>query len=206
MLIDGGHTYAVLQEVLSSMAPVVLPAFTADDVLPDGEYSMTFADLRASILAQPDPNNANWDFAWRARLVDNLEIMVLELWAVGVTKVFVDGSFVENKDHPNDIDGYFECDLHYLATGALERDLNVRNPHKVWTWDHTQRSPGNGKLQLPMWHRYRVELYPHVPGFGCGISDQHGNELEFPAAFRKSRNNHTPKGIIRILPTTGVTP
>lgn len=24
------------------------------------------------------------------------------------------------------------------------------------------------KKQLPMWHRYRVELYPHVLGFGLG--------------------------------------
>jgi hypothetical protein len=51
-----------------------------------------------------------------------------------------------------------------------------------------------------MWHRYRVELYPHVPGLGigCGIVDQHGNEFEFPSAFRQSRRDGTPRGIVKI--------
>jgi len=61
---------------------------------------------------------------------------------------------------------------------------------------------GNGypKRQLPMWHRYRVELYPHVPGLGLGsgILDRWGNELEFPSAFRQSRRDGTPRGIIKI--------
>ena len=35
-----------------------------------------------------------------------------------------------------------------------------------------------------MWLVYRIELYPHVAGFGSGIIDEHGNELELPAAFR----------------------
>ncbi len=54
--------------------------------------------------------STTWDRPWRARLVDNLEIMVLQLWQVGVTSIWIDGSFVENKDHPHDIDGYFEVD------------------------------------------------------------------------------------------------
>jgi hypothetical protein len=28
---------------------------------------------------------------------------------------------VEEKDHPNDIDGYFVCDLQVLASGELTR-------------------------------------------------------------------------------------
>lgn len=59
---------------------------------------------------------------------------------------------------------------------------------------------GYPKKQLPMWHRYRVELYPHVPGLGLGsgILDKWGNELEFPSAFRQSRRDGTPRGIIKI--------
>jgi hypothetical protein len=49
-----------------------------------------------------------------------------------------------------------------------------------------------------MWHRYRVELDPHVSGMGSGIRDKHGNELEFPAAFRLSRRDDRPRGIIRV--------
>ena len=51
-----------------------------------------------------------------------------------------------------------------------------------------------------MWHLYRVELYPHVPGLGigCGILDKHGHELEFPSAFRQSRRVGRARGIVNI--------
>lgn len=134
-------------------------------------------------------------------MVDRLAILTNQLWSVGVDEIFVDGSFVEDKSHPNDIDGYFACDKDEFVTGALAQKLNVLDPHKVWTWDPNSRRPYRGypKKQLPMWHRYRVELYPHFPGLFAGIKDQHGNELEFPAAFRLARRNHSPKGIIRLL-------
>jgi hypothetical protein len=51
-----------------------------------------------------------------------------------------------------------------------------------------------------MWHAYRVELYPHVPGLGlgCGIRDEHGHELEFPSAFRRFRRDGAPRGILSL--------
>jgi hypothetical protein len=49
-----------------------------------------------------------------------------------------------------------------------------------------------------MWHFYRVELYPHF-GQLTGISDEFGNDLQFPAAFRKSRTEHRQKGIVKLL-------
>jgi hypothetical protein len=51
-----------------------------------------------------------------------------------------------------------------------------------------------------MWHLYRVELYPHVPGLGIGsgIRDKYGHELEFPSAFRQSRRDSKPRGIVKI--------
>ncbi|QJX01355.1 hypothetical protein FTUN_8999 (plasmid) [Frigoriglobus tundricola] len=54
------------------------------------------------------------------------------------------------------------------------------------------------KRQLLMWLRYRVELYPHY-GQLCGICDAQGHELEFPSAFRQSRRNSTPKGIVKLV-------
>ena len=53
------------------------------------------------------------------------------------------------------------------------------------------------KKQLPMWHHYRVELYPHC-GLPSGIKDAYGNDLEFPSAFRQSRRDGKPRGIIKI--------
>jgi hypothetical protein len=184
----------------------VIPPFEPDGFLPPGDYELSFAELRQSTLVLgPGDLSASpaWDSGWRSRLVDNLEVLTRQLWQVGITEVFADGSFVEDKDHPNDIDGYFVCDLDRLKSGELTRELNLLDPGKVWTWDPASRRPYRGypKRQLPMWHKYRVELYPHVPGLGVGsgIRDKHGNELEFPSAFRQSRRDGTPKGIVKIL-------
>jgi len=183
---------------------VVLPDFTAEGLLPAGDYPLTLPQLRASTLVVgPPPLVAagTWDAAWRAHLVDNLAILVDQLWRVGLDRIFVNDSFVEDKAHPNDIDGYFECTYAMLASGQLEAALNALDPEHAWTWDVTRRrfDTDSGKWQLPMWHAYRVELYPHVPGLLSGIRDRYGNELPFPSAFRQQRGTFAPKGIVRIL-------
>jgi hypothetical protein len=179
-----------------------LPPFTPDGALPPGDYLLTLDELRTSmlVLGPGEPKQCpTWDASWREKLVENLAVLVGQLWQVGITEIFVDGSFVEDKDHPNDIDGYFACDLRQLASGDLQRQLNILDPYKIWTWEPATRRPCRGypKKQLPMWHQYRVELYPHF-GQPSGIRDQYGNELEFPAAFRRSRADGKPKGIIKI--------
>lgn len=179
----------------------MLPGFTIEGYLPPGDYPMTLAQLGVSMLVEGPPEGyPNWDREWRARLVENLGVLVEQLWQVGIEEIFVDGSFVEDKEHPNDIDGYFVCELRDLASGDLQRRLNLLDPHKVWTWDPRTRRPYRGypKKQLPMWHVYRVELYPHF-GQLSEICDQHGNELEFPSAFRLSRRDGEPRGIVKIV-------
>src|ERR1700732_4902670 len=94
-----------------------LPPFTLDGVLPPGDYALSLAELGTSTLVTGSTNGSTtWDVPWRTRLVRNLGVMAAQLWQVGITAIFVDGSFVEDKDHPNDIDGYFECDVRYLAS------------------------------------------------------------------------------------------
>lgn len=183
----------------------MIPPFQADGLLPPGDYEVSFAELRSSVLVRGAGSNlssSTWDVSWRSHLVDNLEVLVKQLWQLKIYDVFVDGSFAEDKDHPNDIDGYFVCAFDLLRTGELIRQLNLLDPYKVWTWDPNSRKPYRGypKKQLPMWHRYRVELYPHVPGLGigCGIFDRYGNELQFPSAFRQSRRDGNPRGIIKV--------
>jgi hypothetical protein len=109
-----------------------IPQFI-NGVLPVGDYEVTFEELRNSILVKGfiDVCGNNWDVKWRSGLVDNLEVMVNQLWQVGVRDIFIDGSFVEDKDHPNDIDGYFECDDSYFFTGKLQRDLNLLEEDKI---------------------------------------------------------------------------
>src|SRR5438067_369942 len=182
-----------------------LPPFDAEGLLPPGDYELSFDELRHSLLVLYPGNQEAypaWDGAWRERLVMSLEILTRQLWDVGIREIFADGSFAEDKEHPNDIDGYFVCDLKQLISGELERKLNLLDPSKVWTWDPASRKQYHGytKKQLPMWHTYRVELYPHVPGLGigAGIFDKDGNELEFPSAFRQCRRNGKPRGIVKI--------
>jgi hypothetical protein len=185
-----------------SNQPVWLPEFDEFGMLPAGDYELSLQQLASSMLVVGPQNRAaypHWDAAWRAQLVANLAILVGQLWQIDITEVFVDGSFAEDKQHPNDIDGYFVCDRHQLASGQLQAELNRLDPHKCWTWDPARRRAYRRypKKQLPMWHAYRVELYPHY-GQSSGIRDIYGNELEFPAAFRRSRRDGRSRGIVKI--------
>ncbi len=182
------------------MAPI--PEFTADGVLPVGDHSATLAELMQSVLVLgPKHVPIGWDRRWRAELVENLGVLVPKLWAVGIEEVFVDGSFVETKSHPGDIDGYFRCDLDDFLSGRLQSRLHAVDPSGVWKWAHEDRCPVEGEYlpKLPMWERYRVELYPHFPGLKSGIRNELGEALEFPDAFRLSRPNFIRKGIVKLV-------
>lgn len=178
----------------------MLPPFQANGLLPPGDYELSLEELRSSMLVVGPPGIEVWDCDWRRHLIDNLEILLKQLWQVGIKDIYINGSFVEDKAHPNDIDGYFACDRDYLASGRLQQELNLLEPDKIWTWSPNSRRPYRGypKRQLPMWLKYRVELYPHVIGMGCGIRDKFGNEMEFPSAFRQCRRNGEPKGIVKV--------
>ena len=173
-------------------------------MLPACEYALTLNELRQSHLVMEQGNpSPTWDTVWRGQLVNNLEILANQLWQAGVSEIFVDGSFVEDKDHPGDIDGYFVVDRDQLVGRRLERELNRLAPDPIWTWEWSKRRtpPGGGKPQLPMWLKYRVELFPHFAGLPSGITDEFGNALTFPAAFRKSRQ-FQPKGIVQLVRET----
>src|SRR5690349_21143163 len=114
-----------------------LPPFTDDGLLPAGDFVLTLDELFRSSLVTGWPDADAWDTAWRRRLVENLSIMADHLWRVGVREIFIDGSFVEDKPHPNDIDGYFVCDAAALYSGALEASLQELD--SIWTWDPASR-------------------------------------------------------------------
>ena len=65
---------------------IELPAFTAEGLLPAGDYEFSLADLRASalVLGPAEPRECpTWDSSWRERLVENLAVLVKQLWQVG---------------------------------------------------------------------------------------------------------------------------
>ena len=73
-------------------------SFDAHGLLPPGDYELTFEELRRSLLVRgPGRADSTWDTAWRESLVGNLEVMTRQLWQVGISDVFADGSFVEDE-------------------------------------------------------------------------------------------------------------
>jgi hypothetical protein len=177
-----------------------LPPFTAEGLLPPGDYAVTLDEIRNSHLVNGPSPSPSWDRAWRSSLVDHLEILVSDLWQCGIDRIFVSGSFVELKDRPSDIDGYFECDKLQFLRGELERHLNLVNADRVWTWDLNQKSWSDeaASAQLPMWHLHRAELWPHYDRVGGG-TDSYGHDMLFPSLFRRTKYPHRQKGIIRIV-------
>lgn len=170
--------------------------FNENGVLEPKDYQLTIEQLKQSLLVQGPTYDQPWNKAWRKLLVDNLEIMLNQLYTVGIEEIFIDGSFVEDKASPSDIDGYFVVDPFDLE--RITEALNRLEPDHIWTWSERIPDHNSSKLQLPMWHKYHIELYPHV-GQGCGILDEYGYEQMFPAAFRKTRDTFLPKGIIQIV-------
>lgn len=99
--------------------------FDKDGLLTVGDHPLTLDELKTSILVKGRPNLLEpWDYDWRLHLVNNLAILVKQLWQVGIDSIYIDGSFVEEKAHPNDIDGYFECSRDDITTGRLTKELN----------------------------------------------------------------------------------
>ena len=85
----------------------LLPEFTRNGVLPVGDDPLTLNELRESVLVRGPSGrrkSSRWDSVWRVVLLENLAILVTELWQIGISEIFVDGSFVKDKDHPNHID------------------------------------------------------------------------------------------------------
>ncbi len=81
-----------------------IPEFDAEGLLPPGDYEVTLSELRSSVLVAGPKDNSrvpNWDSNWRGWLVDHLEMMVNQLWQVGVAEIFIDGSFAEDKESIN---------------------------------------------------------------------------------------------------------
>jgi hypothetical protein len=179
---------------------LALPGLTTDGLLPPGDYPLTIAELRASHLVTGEGlGEPTWDRAWRARLVDHLELFIRQLWQVGIERIFVDGSFATSKSHPNDVDAYFECEVTRFPRIVVE--MSQLEPPLPWDWMHRPLDPATGVPRLRMWHRYRVDLFPHFVDQPnpTGVRDEFGNELLFPSLFRRDRETAMPKGVIQIV-------
>jgi hypothetical protein len=77
---------------------MAIPGFRADGTLPPGEYRATWPEIVGR-------------YGWNARrraLLAGLRLALSELQRAGCERVYVDGSFVTEKDEPNDYDCCWE--------------------------------------------------------------------------------------------------
>ena len=185
----------------------MIPRFNQHGVLP-GDCRATIDEILASHLVTGNGvPSRTWDVAKRRMLVENLRVVTDMFWRAGVSELFVDGSFVEAKDSPGDIDAYFPLDKDKpweLAT--LSGKLNAMDADPVWTWDPRALVyvPKGTKRELkyPFWVKYKVEVFSDTGG-PTGISDRTGRDLPFAQAFRQQRDTFRRKGIIQLTPPKG---
>lgn len=177
----------------------MIPPFNDNGVLPcDSEA--TPEELHQSHLVTGEGlGSAHWDAAWRAELTVRItQVFDLFSRAGGVVEFWIDGSFVESIDHPQDIDAYFTLrDPREWLT--LPDRLNKLEGADIWTWNPSDRRlfPGSLIPKPPFWDRYHVDIYPDL-GRPSGIFDRDGNPMTFAEAFRQQRSTFRRKGIIRL--------
>jgi len=165
----------------------VLPDFTEDGLLPPGDYVLTLEELKRSMLVQGPLGKrrpqagmlagaGTWWRTW-ASWCNNF-------WRWESRRFLPTGRSRRTRQFPTTLTGIFVCDERRYLSGALQRDLNLIDPYRIWTWDWESRRSFRGyqKAQLPMWHRYRVELYPHY-GQSSGIRDEFGHPWNFLQRF-----------------------
>jgi len=142
---------------------------------------------------------------WRLGLVQNLRILVEQLWKEGITEIFIDGSFATDKLHPNDIDGYFVIEKpRDLQEFEFEQNLcdrlNKHDKNNAWSWknEDRKRPTPEEKGQLPMWWHYRVELWPEYGQWSGQIHPITDEYLTHAQLFRITKQGED-KGIIKLL-------
>lgn len=131
--------------------------------------------------------------------------MVEQLWAEGISEIYIDGSFATDKLHPGDIDGYFVVQK---PADALDSDfedelckrLNKHDHNNIWTWkDKDRKRPAEAeKGQLPMWWHYHMEMWPEYGQWSGQVHPVSGEKLTHSQLFRITKQGED-KGIIKLL-------
>lgn len=138
----------------------MIPSFDVNGCLPSGEHAMTWKEVQQAF---------GWN-AVRQTLLQGLGDLCRTLSAAGCSTLWLDGSFVTNKDEPGDFDAVWDHksvpDL--SALGALFLQDGQRDARKV---------------------RWGGDIFPNVIEASSG--------LVFADFFQRDRDDN-PKGIVRI--------
>jgi hypothetical protein len=99
----------------------VVPDFDLNGNLPPGVYEVSLGEIEHR-------------FTWndrRKKLFEGLRAAINNLSQANVKRVWIDGSFVTNKDAPNDIDGCWESDKDVDADKIDPVFLDMYPPRKA---------------------------------------------------------------------------
>ena len=140
----------------------MIPAPNAIGELPPGMHTATLEEVEAVFVTTPR----------RRRLFEGLQRVVQNLYAAGVRRVFIDGSFVTTKADPNDIDGCWEW--------TEEVHLDLLDPVLL---DFAQ-------ARRAMRDKYGVDFF-------LATWVEAGSGLTFLDFFQRNRTDD-PKGIVQL--------
>jgi hypothetical protein len=91
----------------------MIPQFTEEGLLPPGVHETDLEELKEKM---------RWSHK-RRELLEGLEEALELMMSCGVVRAYLDGSFVTDKDRPNDIDGCYD-----LAEDVTSEDLKRLAP------------------------------------------------------------------------------
>lgn len=146
---------------------MVLPQFNSLGYLPDGEYAVTLKDIEQRFGC----SNVR-----RRTLMHGLKLASKALFDAGVTRIYVDGSFVSDKENPNDIDGCWSFDAS-VNLDKLDPIFVCRNS------------------RFAVKRRYGLDLF-------IAESTEASTKTPFPKFFRTSKDGNA-KGILLIKRVIG---
>ncbi len=138
---------------------MTIPKLNHNGELPPGEHLATLEEVD-SVFGRSSQR--------REKLMMGLKAGAANLQIAGVIRIWINGSFITEKEEPNDIDGCWE----YTPAVTIEKIDPVFL----------------SESRVPMKNKYGLEFFP-------AFIIEAGSGLPFPKFFQLSRENE-PKGIV----------
>ena len=133
--------------------------FTEDGLLPPGVHETNLEELKEKM---------GWSRK-RSELLEGLE-EALELMATGgVVRVYLDGSFLTDKDRPNDVDGCYD-----LAEDVTAEDLKRLAP--IFPPNPSNRAEAKRRFGVDLFPAAAMELGSGQPFLRFFQTDREGRE------------------------------
>jgi hypothetical protein len=143
----------------------MIPQFTDEGLLSPGVYETDLEELKEKM---------GWSRK-RRELLEGLEEALELMASCGVVRVYLDGSFVTEKDLPNDVDGSYD-----LAEGVSAEDLGRLAPI----------FPPNPSNRTEAKRRFGVDFFPTA-------ATELGSGQPFLRFFQTDREGHK-RGVLSV--------